>query len=299
MNSPLRIGTRGSALALAQTRLFMQSLQEANPQISLVTQIIKTTGDAWSEKGEEPLPTAKGIFTKELENALLYHTIDVAVHSLKDMPIDEHEQLRLGCMPPRADARDVLITKKLFTFEMLPKNPVFATGSPRRQAQLLQAYPEIQVVPIRGNLDTRLRKLRDTKDWTGIVIAAAGLDRLKPDLEGLFILPLDFSLMLPAPGQGCLALQIRYTDKSTSSALAGLHDPETAACVTAERAFLQGLGGGCLSPVGAYAHPIEGYLELTGIYYSGSGLTGRRGSIFGPMSEASSLGRKLASRMSS
>jgi hydroxymethylbilane synthase len=206
------------------------------------------------------------LFTKELESALLNGTIDLAVHSLKDLPTEDARGLRIGAIPRRADWRDVLVTKGAEGLEHLTEGSTVATGSPRRVKQLLRARPNLKVSDIRGNIDTRLRKLRENDTWSGLVLAAAGLERLKPDLSGLTLHFLESGVMLPAPGQGALGLQIRADDTLTLERVQTVHDPVTAACVRAERAFLQGLGGGCSAPAGALALALSGtHLEMKAI----------------------------------
>lgn len=294
MKYKLRIGTRGSPLALAQTKQIFAALEKARPNLDLEIKIISTTGDDWSAQNEPTLPVDKGMFIKELEEALLRHEIDVAVHSLKDMPTDGHGQLMISAIPPREEAGDVLISRYDLPFQNLPPSAKVATGSVRRTAQIKQARPDLQIIDIRGNIDTRLHKLRENTSWHGIILAAAGLARLKPDLTDLHVLPLPFDIMLPAPGQGALALQTRETDQIASTSVVCLHDYDTMAVVQAERAFLQALGGGCSSPIGAYAEFRGEELRLHGIYFPEPGQPPRSGDLLGSPYEAEELGRQLA-----
>jgi len=244
---PLVFGSRGSALALAQTRLVIAQLQTVWPSRTFDLRIIKTQGDRLAEDTGRPMDEAlgKGLFTGELERALRSGEIDLAVHSLKDLPTGDAEGLVLAAIPKRADARDVLISRYASTLEGLPVGSTIATGSPRRSAQIRAVRKDLRTVPIRGNIDTRLRKFREQNEWTGLILAAAGLERLKPDLSGLIVTPLPISVMLPAPGQGALALQTRADAEDIRELVRAIHHATTAFAVGAERAFLHALGGGC------------------------------------------------------
>ena len=209
---PVILGTRGSPLALAQTRQVMADLKRAWPGRNFEIHVIKTEGDKLSESGSSDTRLGKGIFTAELEKALLDESIDMAVHSLKDLPTTSPAGLMLAAIPKRADARDVLITRGP---DLVPDKPegwitasgslrrvllgpelrygaILATGSPRREAQLKLVRSDLRTVPVRGNIDTRLKRFRENQEWSGLVLAAAGLDRLKPDLIGLTVTPLSF-----------------------------------------------------------------------------------------------------------
>lgn len=296
---PIVIGSRGSALALAQTRLIQGELQRAWPDRSFELRIIKTQGDRLSENAFTGSPLGKGLFTAELEEALRRGEIDLAVHSLKDLPTTPAGGLILGAIPRRVDARDVLITKTGASLEQLPAGAILATGSPRRSAQLKHMRPDIVTAPIRGNIDTRLRKLRESTEWAGLVLAAAGLERLGPGMQGLTVTPLPFSIMLPAPGQGALALQMRAGDEAVHKISATVHDAATAAQVEAERAFLAGLGGGCQQPIAAYAEIRPGArLELRAIAWLHDEPTPREGLKIMAVGEALLLGQKLAEEIS-
>ncbi|MEM1059657.1 MAG: hydroxymethylbilane synthase [Verrucomicrobiota bacterium] len=279
----LRIGTRGSALALAQTRQVMARIAAAVPGLAIEEVVIKTTGDRLAEVATSDLPMGKGVFTAELENALLGGEIDVAVHSLKDLPTTFAPGLALGAVPVRADERDVLLMKEApsASLDDLPEGALIATGSLRRQKQLARRRPDLRFTDIRGNIDTRIRKLRDHDEWSGLVLAAAGLERLRPDTEGLHPIFLDHETMLPAPGQGALALQIRSGDAETGDLLQAVHDTDTAACVRAERAFLHAVGGGCEWPLGAAAtlKPDSKLLSLHGIYWQEEEPDARAGTV--------------------
>lgn len=296
---PVILGSRGSALALAQTKLVMADLQRAWPDRVFEIKIIKTQGDRLSENPATPSgqPLGKGLFTAELERALLSGDIDLAVHSLKDLPTNDTDGLKLAAIPKRADARDVLITRGEKQLDELPNEAVIATGSPRRAAQLRLARNDLQTSEIRGNIDTRIRKFRENATWSGLILATAGLERLRPDVSGLSVTPLPFSTMLPAPGQGALALQIYAGADDMTKLVGALHDPVTAAQITAERSFLQALGGGCQQPIAAYAEISEDILILHGIAWLGDETKPRRGRQSGPVEYADALGRALAKKI--
>lgn len=297
---PVIVGTRGSGLALAQSRALLHELEIAHPGVAFEIKIIKTTGDRLSEINSPDLPSGKGIFTAEIEHALLRGEIDLAVHSLKDLPVELGSDLAIGAIPLRADARDVLVTREpIVSLADLPNGATIATGSPRRAAQLLRHRPDFRTAAIRGNIDTRLRKLRENPEWSGILLAQAGLNRLKPDITNLTLTPLPLDVMLPAPGQGALALQIRSNDDHHRQLLAKVHDANTAACVNAERGFLAGLGGGCQAPVAASATVIDGILHLSGIAWLDGAADPCLGEIQGDPQQASEVGRKLAEQVRS
>jgi hydroxymethylbilane synthase len=240
-----------------------------------------------------PLPSigGKGLFTAEIEAALRAGEIDLAVHSLKDLPVEESEGLVIGAVLERADFHDVLVSRHNLPLADLPPQPRIGTSSPRRAAQILAARPDAQIVPIRGNVDTRLRKAA-SDEYDAIVLAAAGLARLGLEEHVTQRLPLD--VMLPAPGQGALAAQCRADDEAILALLRPIHHRPTWAAVTAERAFLDGLGGGCAVPVAAYAAYHEGELALRGLIATPDGkqlvrVTGR-----GPAEDAVGLGHRLA-----
>lgn len=296
----LIFGTRGSALALAQTRQVMAHLAEVVSDIQLEERVIKTTGDRLADVATPDLPMGKGVFTAELENALLGGQIDVAVHSLKDLPTQLAPGLALGAIPPRADPRDVLLVKdtSINSLEKLPTHALIATGSERRRKQLARARPDLSFTDIRGNIDTRLRKLREHDKWHGLILAAAGLARLQPDVAGLTALPLEDATMLPAPGQGALALQIREGNDATEAILQHIHCAETAACATAERGFLHALGGGCEWPLGAHARTEGNQVTLQGIYWRADENDARVGHVSGESSAPQALGQALAQQLS-
>jgi hydroxymethylbilane synthase len=256
----LIFATRSSALARYQTSHVIRLLQAAWPDLECQEQIITTQGD---RVVDQPLPEigGKGVFTSELESALLVGEVDAAVHSLKDLPVEETPGITIAAVPARDAAFDVLVSANGQTLANLPEAARVGTSSPRRGAQLLACRPDLKILPLRGNVDTRLRKLM-SGEYDAIILAAAGLTRLGLQGQITEVLPLD--VMLPAPGQGALAVQCRAEDQESLKLLAAIHDPLTFAAVTAERTFLAELGGGCSLPVGAFAQKNDGQIILTG-----------------------------------
>ncbi len=243
------IGSRGSALALWQANWAKRKLASTYPDLSVEIEVIKTKGDRLSEMSLSQIG-GKEVWTKEIEHALLSGNIDIAVHSLKDLPTKLPEGLVLGAVSEREDVRDVLVSKNNRVFWELPEGATVATSSLRRQAQLKHARPDLNFVSIRGNVDTRLKKL-ETENLDGIILAAAGLKRLGlGDRIAEFIDP---EICLPAPGQAALGIEIREGDQRITELVDVLNCVETQQAVTAERAMLAALGGGCLVPIGGYA----------------------------------------------
>lgn len=287
----VRIGTRGSRLAVAQARWVVTRLRDAGTDAEV--RIIHTTGD---RARKVPLATLggsagiKGVFTKEIEDALLAGEIDLAVHSLKDLPTELPGGLSLGCVPQRADPRDVLLGG---TLASLPEGAVVGTGSRRRTEQLGHLRPDVSVADIRGNVDTRIRKLR-SGGYDAIVLAAAGLERLGRLHEVAEYLPVD--VMVPAAGQGALGIEVRTGDPAVLEVLSPLHDARAAAEVRAERALLRALGGGCEVPVGAHAALRDGRLTLVA---AAAGSDGGMVRVSGSASPgaASVLGDRVAGRL--
>ena len=263
----LIFATRPSALARWQTQWVLNALKNINPDLECEEKIITTQGDKVLDK---PLPEigGKGLFTQELENELLSGAVHCAVHSLKDLPVDNPPGLTVGCIPARAEVRDALISKNGYTLTTLPRGASVGTSSLRRAAQILALRPDVQIVSLRGNVDTRLRKAMEGQ-YDAIILAGAGLTRL--GLEGHVTEWLSLDVMLPAPGQGALAVQCRADDQTTLKLLAALEDASTRKAVTAERAFLSGLGGGCSLPVAAYASVNGQRVTLTGLVISEDG----------------------------
>jgi hydroxymethylbilane synthase len=347
LNRPILIATRGSALALAQSRQVQSHLQAAFPGERFELEVIRTTGDALqtSALADPSTPLPKGLFTKELEVALLEGRADLAVHSLKDLPTELPEGLTLGAVCPRADVREVLLYRDAarvaaeknpvadwtpgskersgFTLglmlEDLPEGAVVATSSTRRSALVKALRPDLSVVPIRGNVGTRLAKLLQDDGIDVTLLAAAGLSRLGYDLSPKGALRLDHRLnpaqrsvsepppegilgtilepeeFLPAVGQGAVALEVRAGDSEIGSRVSVLNHFNTHQAVLAERAFLRGMGGGCQSPIAGYARVVGHLLHLrVAVFRDGSG---RFGEDKAPVRDAEVLGKRLAERI--
>lgn len=273
----LRLGTRGSALALAQSRQVALALAAAHPGLRVELVPIVTRGDR--HLGDLAAVGGKGLFTAELESGLLDGSLDLAVHSLKDLPVALPDGLILAAHPRREDARDVLVSEVAADLAGLPEGAVVLTGSLRRRAQLLLQRPDLRVEPLRGNVDTRLRRWRES-GAAAVVLAGAGLARLGDALPaGLPLHPLAPDVMLPAPGQGILALQTRQ-DGDAAHLCAALDDPATAAAAAAERLVVATFGGDCTLPLGAWARfaPANGaLLRLTALLVTPDGRHAARG----------------------
>ncbi|MCS1409990.1 MAG: Porphobilinogen deaminase [Verrucomicrobia subdivision 3 bacterium] len=275
LNRPLVIATRGSALALTQANYVQRRLQSLLPELPIKIKRFKTKGDQLQNKPQHEIPEhlPKGLFTKELENALLNGQADIAVHSLKDLPTGLPEGLKLAAVSPREDAREVLLTRHPLDLADLNANPLKAlpqgaaigTGSPRRQAFVSAGNPSLRTVLIRGNVPTRIRKLAKSPEVDAIILAAAGLRRLgytllnhKP-LAGddtppdVFSTILPIQSMIPCVAQGAIGLEARSQDPPVQAICDQFNDPHTRVCVEAERIFLSAMGGGCQSPVAAHA----------------------------------------------
>jgi hydroxymethylbilane synthase len=286
----LRLGTRGSRLAMAQARQAASALAGVHGGDSIDMVEIRTHGDAISERRPAGhLVVGDGQFTGELEKALLNGKIDIAVHSLKDLPTVSSPALRLGAILERADPRDCLLSRHPAGLEGLPFGARIGTSSVRRAAQLAAARVDLVARPIRGNVDTRMRRL-EAGEYDGILLAAAGLDRLGVTVGEGDRLPLD--LMLPAPGQGALAIQVRADDVPLVAALD--HGP-TRVAVEAERALLRALGGGCLAPLGALAEIADGQLRLRAAYEGRVGFT--RVDLSGPADRPREVVAEAAARI--
>lgn len=352
---PIIIATRGSALALAQSRMVLDQCRHAFPRLRFELKIVKTTGDrlqrASIAKKGKALP--KGLFTKELEVALLRHQADLAVHSLKDLPTDLPAGLKLGAVSKRADARDVLVYRDAawlaqltapeagsrtgpwpvpanrqassahdewtpgqsarrgfrpqLALEKLPADAVVATSSERRKAQLLARRPDLTVVEIRGNVPTRLTKLAERAEFDALLLAAAGLERLNFRIttdgrlagdavpDGLLATPLDVEIMLPCVGQAAIGVEIREADERAAALCARLDHFHTHRCVEAERAFLRAMGGGCQSPVAAYAVVRSDELWLRAVSFRS--VPPRRAEGQAALNEAAQLGERLAAEL--
>jgi len=250
---PLRLGTRGSALALWQSRHVAARLREAHPGLAIEEVIIQTEGDRQSILPLQSLGE-RGVFVRQIEEALVAGRIDLAVHSLKDLPTVQPGGLAIAAVPPRHDPRDAVLTADGKSLDDLSPGAVLATGSPRRRCQLLHARPDLATLPVRGNVDTRVRKLGEGK-FDALILALAGIERL--GITSVRVWPLPPSLCLPAVGQGALAIETREGDARTRALVAPLKDDATTRAVSAERSFLRRLGGGCLAPATAFAR-VEG-----------------------------------------
>ena len=285
------IGTRKSALAMWQTNYVSGCLREAWPGLEIEIRPFVTKGDETQAAGI-PLPEigGKGLFTWELENALREDEIQIAVHSLKDLPVADSEGLLIGAVPQRANVQDVIVGQNGWTLEALPRGAVVGTGSKRRAAQLLAVRPDLEIRSIRGNVGTRMRKVLEDQLYDGTVLAAAGLERLEETENISEYLSLD--VMLPAPGQGALGVQCSEENEAVQTLLDKLHDQETYLAVTAERAFLSGLGGGCSAPVAAFAEVDAGEIFLQGLVASPDGLQMIR--VRGEGGDPFELGERLA-----
>jgi porphobilinogen deaminase len=333
---PILIATRGSALALAQAHAVLDQCRAAFPALRFEIKILKTTGDKLQTASlarSESLP--KGLFTKELEVALLEHRADLAVHSLKDLPTDLPAGLRLGAVGNRADVREVLVYRDAeflerrtphpradegspghaarrgwkpgLTLEDFPAGATVATSSTRRRAQLLAVRPDLRTVEIRGNVATRLRKLADQPELDATMLAAAGLQRLRFAItpegrlrgdavpEGLLAQVLEPETMLPCVGQAAVGIEVREADERIAALCQRLNHYDTLQCVTAERAFLHAMGGGCQSPVAAYAQVMGDQIRIRGVSFRDGPV--RRAELKGPLRDPAGLGERLAAAL--
>ena len=316
--SVLKVGSRGSALALRQTQMTVEAIERLNPGVECRVEIIKTTGDRILD-----IPLAKiadkGLFVKEIEAALLTGKIDFAVHSAKDLPSEMDERLCIAAFPERVCPADVLVSKSGKLME-LPAGAVVGTSSPRRRAQILAARPDVRIAELRGNLDTRLRRL-DDEQYDAVILACAGLIRMglvsgfplrsnpetpaiegfplrsNPETPALWIIEaLAYEICLPAVGQGALAIQCRAGD-GACDIVAGLDSVETRSCVTAERALLARLGGGCQVPIAALAAQEGNRLTMDALVADIDGASVVRKSAFGEASSPEELGGRLAEHL--
>ena len=287
---PIRLGTRGSALALVQSNWTAEQLRRLGAEVELIT--IRTTGDRIADRAFTP-GDGKGVFVAEIERALLDGSIDLAVHSLKDLPAEMPPELQLAAVPAREDPRDVLVGDTAPTLNTLAPGAVVGTSSLRRRAQLLAVRPDLQVAEMRGNVDTRLRKL-DEGQYDAICLAAAGLRRLGWAARITeFFSPL---LMVPSVGQGALALQTRRDDARLLDLLSTLHDEPTSQAIRAERAVLAALGGGCTVPLGVLATVREHEIHLISALCSPDGAHIAREELTG-CGVPEDLGNQLAHRL--
>ena len=293
MERQVTIGTRGSKLALWQANWIKARVEEAHPGTSVALEIIKTKGDKILD-----VPLAKvggkGLFVKEIEEALLDGRIDIAVHSMKDMPAEIPAGLCIGAVPERESPVDVLIARQASSLQTLGPNPRIGTSSLRRAAQLRHARPDVQITPLRGNLDTRLRKLNE-EALDAIVLAAAGVKRLGlAERITEYLLP---DVMLPAVGQGALCVETRSEDPVITPLIRPLDHDATHWAVLAERSFLTRLEGGCQVPIAGHATLEDGQLRLTGLVSDLQGQTVVRETLTGPVGQAEAIGLDLAEQL--
>ena len=287
------VGSRGSKLALIQTNWVISELKKQNPELEFKIEKISTKGD---KQTDAPLSRLGGVglFTKELEVALIKGKIDLAVHSAKDVPTEIPKELTIGATPKREDPHDVLISNNNATLEKLPDDARIGTSSLRRKAQLLAFRPDFKILDLRGNLDTRLQKL-ETEDLDAIIVAYAGLRRM--DYKGQISQIIPFDIMLPAVGQGSLFIETRKDDSKINKIVSGIDDKQTKATVEAERALLAKLQGGCQIPIGAYAEIKKNELYIEAVICTLDGDHTIRDRHSGPVSQASKIGDELAQRM--
>jgi hydroxymethylbilane synthase len=299
MVAKITLGSRGSELARAQTLLVEKAIRSAHPNVTIETKTIVTHGD--NAKVVDLYAGRKGVFTAEIERALLAGGVDVAVHSAKDLPSETRVSAQITAVLPRAPINDVLISKYDGGLASLPCGATVATGSVRRQRQLHWQRADLTVVDLRGNVPTRLRKLAENQ-WDGIVLARAGLKRLGFSETGteiscecgqFFLETLPCEIFLPAGGQGIIALQIRSDDQSTNALLQSVNDPETLLCLQAEREFLARLHGDCNFPVGVHATIRNGMMKLRAQVFEGKSPTPRQAEVEGACDEGDQLAAEL------
>ncbi|KKM08729.1 hydroxymethylbilane synthase [Clostridiales bacterium PH28_bin88] len=289
----LVIGTRDSALALWQTNWVLNELQRMHPEITFRVLPLKTKGDKILDVALAKIGD-KGLFTKELEMAMLDKSIDMAVHSMKDLPTVLPEGLIIGAICRREDPADVLISSKGYTLDTLPAGARVGTSSLRRKAQLLQFRPDLLLADLRGNLNTRMAKL-DRGDYDAVVLAKAGVLRMGWSDRITQTIPYD--VCLPAVGQGSIGIEIRQGDDETAAVVKVLNSPEASDAITAERALLRELEGGCQIPIGAMGSTIGEEMRLEGLVASLDGLQVLRRAAHGPRREAVNLGKELARQL--
>ena len=293
MRKYIKIGTRGSLLATTQSTWVKNQIEAQHPGVTVELVKIVTKGDKILD-----VPLAKvggkGLFVKEIEEALLRKDVDLAVHSMKDVPSELPDELHLGIIPERENPHDAFISNNHATLSDLPQGAAVGTSSLRRRSQLAALRPDLDIVDLRGNLDTRLRKL-DEGQFEAIILAAAGLNRLgmSSRASGYFTA----KEMLPAVGQGALGIELRKDDAELLEGLTFLNDEKTTVAVAAERAFLYRLEGGCQVPIGAFAEVDNGAVELTGLVASIDGATVLKETMQGPGEEAQLLGTRLADKL--
>ena len=293
MRRPLRIGTRGSPMALRQTALVCELLVAAHPELGVAGAVeivtIRTSGDRIQNRLLAEVG-GKGLFAKEIEEALIAGHVDLAVHSLKDLETWLPDDLIIACIPPRDDPRDALVSASGATLASLPPGAKVGTASLRRRAQLLRHRPDFAILPIRGNVNTRLGKMR-AGEVDAMVLALCGLQRLDFAGYATEILPRD--VMLPAVGQGALAIECRAADETVRQLVSPLHDSVSAACVNAERAMLAALDGSCRTPIAGFAEADGGWLTIEGLLLRSDGSAEVRERLEGALGDADTIGTEL------
>jgi hydroxymethylbilane synthase len=289
----VRIGTRGSPLALWQANHVAQRLRSLDPALRIELVEIQTTGDRDRDSSLAQIG-GQGVFTKEIQRAVLDRRADVAVHSLKDLPTQAVEGLTLAAVPARGPTGDAFISRRYHPFDEMPSGATVATSSSRRRAQLLNRRPDLRLVEIRGNVETRLRKL-STDNLDALILAEAGLERL--ELADRITEILDPAWMVPAVGQGALGLECRSEDAACCALLTNLDDPSTHQVILAERALLRGLGGGCQLPIGAEGTLQQGRIALRGVVLSPDGQSRIEERIVGSANQPEALGIHLANAL--
>jgi hydroxymethylbilane synthase len=296
------LGTRGSELARAQTRLVEQAIRSAHPNVTIATKVVTTKGD--KARVLDPRAGRKGLFTAEIERALLAGDIDIAVHSAKDLPSETTPGAEIAAVLPRAPVDDVLVSKRAGGLSSLPHGATVATGSVRRRHQLLWKRSDLHVVDLRGNVPTRLRKLAENQ-WDAIVLARAGLERLGMSLNGeisfeggrFFLEILSRKIFLPPGGQGIIAIQIRANDQSTKAVVEPINDRETLLCLHAEREFLRGLQADCNCPVGALANIANGKMKMRAQLFIRESAAPREAKVEGTWEDRDRLTVQLLERL--
>ena len=297
------LGTRGSELALAQGLLVEKAIRTAHPGVTIETKIVATRGD--KTRVIDPRAGRKGLFTAEIERALVAGDVDVAVHSAKDLPSETNPGVEIAAVLPRAPMDDVLVSKHPEGLSALPRGAIVATGSVRRKHQLLWKRVDLQLVDLHGNVPTRLRKLAEN-EWDAVVLARAGLERLgmspsraEISFEGrrFFLEILPDEIFLPAGGQGIIAVQVRTDDQSAKAVVAPINHHETLLCLRAEREFLRRLQGDCDCPVGVVANIDNGKMKMRVQLFMGSAMDPREAAIEGAPADPERLAAELLSRL--
>ena len=293
LKKELRVGTRRSALAKAQTQSVINQLLQIQPQLKIHIVEIVTTGDKVLDTALSRM-SGKGVFVKEIEDKLIDDEIDIAVHSMKDLPTEFPAGLKIGAITERVDPRDVFVSRFKANIEEMPADVKIGTSSLRRKSQLLALRPDFRVIDIRGNIDTRLRKA-DTLEYDGIVLAAAGLTRMGwLDKIQQY---LDFDLMIPAVGQGAVGIEIRDDDQATAALLKPLNHPLTEIAVNAERKFLATMGGGCQTPMGAFCEINNGEMIFRAFVADEDGSHFEKEKVTGKLSDAFTTAETVALRL--